>query len=209
MEMKCESGILLLSVNLAILSNQFRRYGMIKEKMSEPEVSLLIALYFIKNGLTKEDVYVSIDGAHVKTEDRIHFNINDFMSDQQVPKTDGDSNRWQGTYEIDPNYPKLIIHSKPGYGDVTIKTLDGKTIYIESKKGDLLRKRGQEYPLMREAIGQLMTGLSFNSSIIPTVAVPFTEKSFDLATKWSKLPQIRELGIRFMLVNLEGNVIEI
>lgn len=180
---------------------------MIKDKMSEPEVSLLIALYYIKRGLTKEDVFVSIDGAHVKTEDTIHFNIKDFLLNHKIYKIDGDLSRWQGTYEIDQDYPKLIIHSKPGYGDVTIKTPDGKTIYIESKKGDLLKKRGQEYPLMREAIGQLMTGIELNDNIIPVVAVPYTEKSSGLAIKWSAYPQIKLLQIRFMLVKEDGSII--
>jgi len=34
--------------------------------MTEAEVILRIALYYLKNHLTDEDVYVSIDGAHVK-----------------------------------------------------------------------------------------------------------------------------------------------
>lgn len=177
--------------------------------MSEPEVSLLIAFYYIKNGLTKEDVYVSIDGAHVKTDEKVHFNIREFLLDHHVKKIDGDLSRWQGTYEINQNYPKLIIHSKPGYGDISIKTLDGKTIYIESKKGDLLKKRGQEYPLMREAIGQLMTGAELNDTIIPVVAVPYTEKSNNLANKWSEYPQIKLLRIRFMLVKEDGSIVVI
>lgn len=46
--------------------------------MTEPEVSLYIALYFIKNELTDKNVHVSIDGAHVKTKNTIHFEIEDF-----------------------------------------------------------------------------------------------------------------------------------
>lgn len=34
--------------------------------MTEPEVILRIALYYLKNHLTDEDIYVSIDGAHVE-----------------------------------------------------------------------------------------------------------------------------------------------
>ena len=43
--------------------------------MTEPEVSLYIALYFIKNELTDKNVHVSIDGAHVKTKNTIHLAI--------------------------------------------------------------------------------------------------------------------------------------
>ena len=41
--------------------------------MTEPEVSLYIALYFIKNELTDKNVHVSIDGAHVKL--KIQFTL--------------------------------------------------------------------------------------------------------------------------------------
>jgi hypothetical protein len=59
-------------------------------KMTEPEVSLYIALFYIKNGLTDENIKVSIDGAHVKTKNQIHFDIHSFMQNKNCVKTDGD-----------------------------------------------------------------------------------------------------------------------
>ena len=56
--------------------------------MTEPEVSLYIAMYYIKNGLTKNHVRVSIDGAHVKTGNTIHFDIWKFFSDNDFIKLD-------------------------------------------------------------------------------------------------------------------------
>ncbi len=84
----------------------------------------------------------------------------------------------------------------------------GKELYIESKK---VRKgkSNHEYPAMREAIGQLMTGCQFSEDKIPIVAVPYTPKSAELAKRWSKLPQIKTVGIRFMLVFENGNIITI
>ena len=49
--------------------------------MTEAEVILRLALYYIKNELTTEDVSVSIDGAHVQTENTIHFDIFGFMDE--------------------------------------------------------------------------------------------------------------------------------
>ena len=60
---------------------------------------------------------------------------------------------------------------------------------------------------MREAIGQLMTGMEITENIIPVVAVPFTDKSYELAFRWSKLEQIRNIGIKFFLVKEEGKII--
>lgn len=173
--------------------------------MQEAEVSILIALYYIRNGLTTENVNVSIDGAHIKTGATTHFDIANFLSGNQCHKTDENIERWQGEYSVDGCTARLIINSTPGEGDVVIQLTDGRTLFIESKR----IKKGRsnhEYPAMREAIGQLMTGCEFSEHTIPVVAVPYTPKSFELAERWSKLEQIKAVGIRFMLVYEDGIV---
>ena len=157
--------------------------------MQEAEVSLLLALHYIRNGLTKVDVKVSIDGAHVKTGNRIHFDIFGFLEEHRCKKLDTDAERWQGIYQVEHFEPKLQISSVP----------------VESKKGKS-DKKGQEYSLMREAIGQLMTGVEITEDIIPVVAVPYTTKSYELADRWSKLDQIQNVGIKFFLIKDDGSV---
>lgn len=174
--------------------------------MQEAEVSLKIALHYIENGLTKENVKVSIDGAHIKTKNQIHFDIRGFLSDNQCQKLDLDFERWQGIYQVKDFEPKLEISSVPGLGDVNIKLPSGKTLYVESKKGKS-DKSNKEYPLMREAIGQLMTGVEITEEIIPVVAVPFSAKSLELAGRWSKMEQMKNVGIKFFLVKEEGEIL--
>lgn len=172
--------------------------------MQEPEVSLLIAMAYIRDGKACNDIAVSIDGAHIKTSDTIHFDITTFMHENGYVKCDGDSSRWQGTYQ-NPNYaPKIIISSKSGVGDVVIDLKDGKTLYIESKK--FKNGNSGEYPAMREAIGQLMTSCPDNINVIPVVAVPLSAKSAELAQTWQANERIRRAGIRFMLVGNDGNI---
>lgn len=173
--------------------------------MTEPEVSLYVALHYIKNGLTKENVKVSIDGAHIKTNNKIHFDIQNFMNDNQCYKIDDDNERWQGIYEVQGYEAKIEISSIPGIGDVNIWLPSGELLWIESKKGKQ-NKSGQEYVLMREAIGQLMTNEFIPSNAIPVVAVPYTEKSMKLAEKWSRLPRIQKMNIRFFLIREDGNI---
>jgi hypothetical protein len=173
--------------------------------MKEPEVSIKIALYYIRNGLTKEDVKVSIDGAHIKTGGNIHFDIEKFMSDNHCCKIDENVERWQGVYSVDGYNQRIVIHSRSGEGDVVIESIDGITLFIESKKFKM-GKSNNEYPVMREAIGQLMTGCDFNKDCVPIVAVPYSPKSLELADRWSKLEQIKVVGIRFMLVYENGNI---
>ena len=174
--------------------------------MTEAEVILRLALYYIKNELTTEDVSVSIDGAHVKTENTIHFDIFGFMDEVGLRKVDDELERWQGVYSLDGYTSHVVISSTPGIGDVNIQCKDGSVIYAECKKGKN-DKRGQEYPLMREAIGQLMTGCVFVDGVVPLVAVPYTDKSNELASRWSELTQIKNLGIRFALVKNNDKVI--
>lgn len=173
--------------------------------MTEAEVILRLAMYCIEKGYTKESVTVSIDGAHVKTGNTVHFDIFAFLKDNGFQKLDTKSERWQGEYSFVGSESHVIISSTPGIGDVNIKLIDGSVIYAECKKGKN-DKRGQEYPLMREAIGQLMTGCDFTEDVIPMVAVPYTEKSKELAERWSKLTQIRDLGIKFALIYTDGNI---
>lgn len=173
--------------------------------MTEAEVILRLAIYYIKNGLTKEDVTVSIDGAHVRTGDTVHFDIVGFLNEVGLIKTDNDSTRWQGEYSFAGYDNHIIISSTPGIGDVNIKLIDGGVIYAECKKGKN-DKRGQEYPLMREAIGQLITGCDFANGVVPMVAVPYTDKSRELAERWSKLTQIKKLGIKFALICDDGSI---
>lgn len=176
--------------------------------MQEAEVSLYIALHYIRNGLTNETIKVSIDGAHVKTKDKIHFDIYQFLREHNCHKSDGDIERWQGVYNVEGYAPKLEISSVPGIGDVNIQLFSGQQLWIESKKGKT-NKSGQEYKLMREAIGQLMTNERVMQDVIPVVAVPYSEKSFALATQWSQLEQMKKSGICFFLVKENGEIIEI
>ena len=174
--------------------------------MQEAEVSLRVALYYITNHLTDEDVRVSLDGAHIKTGNTIHFDIYAFLDVNGCRKVSGAVDSWQGIYEMDGYRPKIIISSTPGIGDVNITAMDGKKLYVESKKGKEKNRSNFEYPLMREAIGQLMTGCQLSENVIPVVAVPYTEKSYELACRWTQLKQIQMVGIRFMLVRESGNV---
>ena len=135
----------------------------------------------------------------------VHFDIFAFLKDNGFQKLDNEPTRWQGEYAFSEYDSHITISSTPGIGDVNVKLIDGSMVYAECKKGKN-DKRGQEYPLMREAIGQLMTGCDFTDGVIPMVAVPYTDKSKELAERWSKLTQIKNLGIKFALICEDGNV---
>ena len=172
--------------------------------MQEPEVSLRIAMNYIRGSKTCANINVSIDGAHVKTKETVHFDIEGFLNNNGFAKCDGTNNRWQGEYAC-PNSPyRIVVSSTPGIGDVTIVLSDGTKLFIESKK--FKSGSGGEYPAMREAIGQLMTGCPDHSDIIPVVAVPYSTKSAELAQKWTSSKRMRMAGIRFMLVRDDGSI---
>ena len=172
--------------------------------MTEPEASLRIAMKYVQSGEACKNIIVSIDGAHIKTLNTVYFDIVDFMREHGYLKCDDNQTRWQGEYQKRGFATRIIICSKSGIGDVTIALNNGKTLYIESKK--IKSGSGGEYPAMREAIGQLMTGCPDDVNTIPVVAVPFNSKSFELSKKWSCNKRIQNAGIHFMLVYPNGNI---
>lgn len=173
--------------------------------MTEPEVSIYIALYYIKNRITEKDIVVSIDGAHVKTGNTVYFDLPQFLTSCGFQKCDKDTDKWQGRYELSGFAAKLIITSQSGIGDISIHLPNGMRLHAESKKGKS-NKSGQEYPLMREAIGQLMTSGELTRDMIPVVAVPYSEKSKQLAEKWINYSQIQNMRMQFFLVREDGSI---
>ena len=179
-----------------------------KTFMKEAEVSIRVALYYICNKLTKENVKISIDGAHIKTNDIVHFDIWNFMKENDCIKTDDNDTRWQGVYKVADYESKIEICSQPGIGDVRVILPNDCILHIESKKGTD-KKGNTEYPLMREAIGQLMTTQYDGDNVIPVVAVPYSAKSYELAKRWSNYKKIQDTNIHFILVHENGEILYI
>ena len=176
------------------------------KRMPEAEVSLRLAFHLIERGLAASDVQVAIDGAQVKTADTIHFGISEFLRGLEWHKSATDD-IWQGTYADAQRKPKVVIHSTPGRGDVVATLIDGRTLRVESKKGPLVgSKSSQEYPLLREALGQLLTMESVGERDLLAVAVPSSPKFEDLARRWRQAPLVSRFGIRILTVGRDNQV---
>jgi hypothetical protein len=174
--------------------------------MPEAEVSLRLAFYLIEQGLAASDVQVAIDGAQVKTTNTVHFDIAEFLRGLGwiKPATDG---IWQGTYAHAHHRPKVIIHSKPGRGDLLVELIDGRTLRVECKKGPLVRSRSsQEYPLLREGLGQLLALESVGERDLLAVAVPGSPKFEELAQRWRQAPLVNRFGICILTVGRDNQV---
>ena len=172
--------------------------------MTEAEVSLRVAYYYLENNLVNSDVQVAIDGAQIKTANMIHFDIANFLKDQGWIQNAG-MQGWQGTYSKVGINNKLVIHSNPGMGDVIANLNNGNILRVESKKGTLTRSiSSAEYRLLREAIGQLMTIDKISDKDIFAVAVPKSDKMVQLITRWMNYPLILKVGINFITVERNG-----
>jgi hypothetical protein len=177
-----------------------------QKKMPEAEVSLRLAFHLIERGLTASDVQVAIDGAQVKTTNTVHFGIAEFLRGLEwfKPATD---DIWQGTYAHARYRPKVVIHSEPGRGDVVTVLIDGRTLRVECKKGPLVRsKSSQEYPLLREAMGQLLTIECVGERDLLAVAVPSSPKFEELARRWRQAPLISRFGICILTVGRDNQI---
>ena len=112
------------------------------ERMSEAEVSLRVAFHLLDRDLAASDVEVAIDGAQIRTGDAIHFSIAEFIG-QNACTPVAPSPSWQGIYCRAGARFRIRIHSNPGRGDVVALLRSGRS------------PSSAEYPLLREAIGQL------------------------------------------------------
>jgi hypothetical protein len=174
-------------------------------KMTEAEVSIRLGLYLLRNGLSAGDVSVAIDGAQVKTGNTVHFDLPAFMAEMGC-QLRGDVG-WQGRYTVEGSDFDIVVHSSPGRGDVVASLRTGRRLRVESKKGTLTRSTSsQEYPLLREAIGQIMTVEDVEATDVFAVAVPHSPKFADLATRWRTAPLLNRIGIRILTVDRAGLV---
>ncbi len=178
-----------------------------ESKMPEAEVTLRLAISLISNGHTKEEFVTVIDGAQVKTGNKVHFPIVEFLSSNGwLPENK--TERWQCSYKNKNYQQSIVVHSNSGEGDLVAVLNSGKRLRVESKKGPLVRsKSSQEYPLIREAIGQLMTIKHADPNDILSVAVPSSEKFNALAAQWRERPLMKSTNILIVTVD-RANVIK-
>lgn len=176
------------------------------DKMPEAEVSLRIAFFLIEQRRTASVVRVAIDGAQIKTEQVIHFPIIEFLNSNGWKKNSGE-NTWQGIYVHQQWQPHIQIHSFPGQGDIVATLHSGQILRVESKKGPLIKsKSSQEYPLIREALGQLLTIEKVGDKDILAVAIPYSDRFAALAKRWREAPLIQKFGIRILTVDRKNKV---
>lgn len=174
--------------------------------MPEAEVSLRLAIFLIENELASSNVSVAIDGAQIRTGNIIHFDIDEFLRVNCIKKITSNLG-WQGTYQL-KSYNRFIeVHSRPGQGDVAATLISGDVLRVESKKGPLAKsKSSEEYRLLREALGQLLTIEEHASMDRLAVAIPNSPKFAELAKCWSNAPLIKQLRIDFILVGPDGEI---
>ena len=177
-----------------------------KDKMPEAEVTLRFAIAIINEGHAISSVKAAIDGAQVKTGSTVHFPIVEFLNKQGWFNSD-QTGRWQGTYKNERYFQSIIVHSSSGEGDIVAQLKNDLILRVESKKGPLSRnKSSKEYPLIREAIGQLMTIEKVDKNDVLAVAVPHSDKFSDLAAQWSERPLIKKAGIRIVTIDRNNTI---
>lgn len=176
------------------------------EKMTEAEVSLRLAFWLINKNSAVDRISIAIDGAQIRTGDTVHFDLAGFLNKfGWKPRRPSDG--WRGDYIHKSQNIILQVHSRPGEGDVVAKLGSGSTLRAECKKGLLSpSSSSQEYPLIREALGQLLTVNEVGENDILAVAVPHSKKFVQLATRWREAPLIKKFGIQIFTVARNGNV---
>lgn len=189
-----------------VVNNRSDIHNMSSKRMPEAEVSLRMAFYLLRSGLTNQPVRVAIDGAQVKTADAMHFDIDGFLAKCRCSQIQA-SATWRASYRHEPTAGAIEIHATPGEGDVIARLRDGRTLRVESKKGPLERTKGsREYPLLREALGQLLTIPEISETDVLAVAVPHSPKFSELAARWRDAPLVRRAKIQIVTVDRRDQV---
>ncbi len=174
--------------------------------MAEAEVSLRLAFWLFDQNRVNTPIKVAIDGAQVKTGEIVHFDLPNFLRSCGWQKL-GDADPWQSEYVQPGSLRRIIIHSNPGCGDVVARLRSGHLLRVECKKGPLIQTQSSsEYPLMREALGQLLTVKEVGDQDILAAAVPHSPKFEKLAIRWREAPLVKRFGIRILTVNQSGSV---
>ena len=177
-----------------------------QDRMPEAEVSLLLAFYLLNQPHSRGVAEVAIDGAQVRVGENEIFPITSFLSDFGWTQVDQQGqNDWQGLYEKDET--RLRIHATPGVGDV-VTTVGTTRVRAESKGGPLVRRPGgRELPILRGALGQLLTVEQVEDGDVMVAAVPYSPKFKSLADDWRYRPLVADSQIEIVLVNRDdGNV---
>jgi hypothetical protein len=174
--------------------------------MPEAEVTLRLAMAIIEGGHTVKDIVVAIDGAQIKTGTQVHFPIVEFLNSFGWRSSE-QSMRWQCSYQHTTYKSAIVVHSSSGEGDLVVELNNGRKLRVEAKKGPLIRsKSSQEYPLIREAIGQLMTIELAHPNDLLAVAVPHSEKFAELANQWRNRPLMKNAGIHIITVRRDNSI---
>jgi hypothetical protein len=176
-------------------------------KMPEAEVSLRLAFWLLDHQIVNGPIEIAIDGAQVRVKDVVHFDLPGFMATIGW-RSLGQVDVWQSEWAHTLPSHRIRIHSNPGRGDVVARLRSGRTFRAECKKGPLIRTASSpEYPLLREALGQLLTVEEVTDGDIFAVAVPHSPKFEALAARWRRAPLIKRFGIQILTVDQKGNVL--
>ena len=78
--------------------------------------------------------------------------------------------------------------------------------YVAMRSVSLSFTISMEYPLLREALGQLLTVEEVGEDDVLVAAVPKAATFSRLAGEWGDRPLMRRVGIRIVLVGRDGAV---
>jgi hypothetical protein len=171
-------------------------------RMCEAEVSLRLAFWLIREKLVSEKdnkVIVAVPRA-------AKFDGAGFLRDNHWQKTDSPVG-WQVSYRHSDSATRLVVCCAPEQGDVMCQLEDGRFFRAEAAKGPLFNSaNSEEYRLLHEALGQLLTiGVASKQELL-AVAVPYSPRFTKLAEHWRERPLIKYLKIHILTVGRDGDV---
>lgn len=122
-----------------------------QQTIPEAFVSLSLAIWLVEHHIAAGDISVSIDGAMVRVHGQQVFAPVVFLTEKGWKHAEG-TGKWSGAFVHDDHKQQILIHSRPGEGDLVARMPSGGRFIAECKKGYTEPSKGNhEYRLMREA----------------------------------------------------------
>jgi hypothetical protein len=106
----------------------------------EAQVALSLALWLIQEGMVRDTVSVSIDGAMVRVHGKDIFDPGSFLAERGWKRRELEE-KWSGSFLHSDSSIVIEVHSHPGVGDVSALLTDGRRLIAECKEGNVESSR--------------------------------------------------------------------
>ena len=175
-------------------------------RMTKTEICLRLAFHLLKGRLVKSNVSVALDGAEADRRNP-QFPVQQFMKSHGCDRVQEGEQDWRDLYVVPTAEFAIVLHAKPGVGDLTTTLADGRRLLVEASAGPVAPTRSPiEHRVLRAAIGRALTTEDADRNDVIAAAVPRSQRFRKLAVQWRSAPRLMDSGLYIFTVDRASQV---